>query len=63
METLPIEIINEIISKVDPSDLYALNFVSKLYHTLSLNQIQSIKNAQEYRKAAFQGDFFKSYTC
>jgi len=58
MDTLPPEIIGEILNKVDRPDLCATSSISQLWHELTLLQIVKIRNRNEFRKAAFQGDAF-----
>lgn len=56
MESLPPEIVCEIIRRVDESALWPCSMVSKLFYKLSMQQITPITNEDEFRSKCFKGD-------
>jgi hypothetical protein len=57
MDTLPPELLNEIIKNVSRSSLISLYYVSNLWRELSLRQIVPIKNDQQLKDASLNGDY------
>lgn len=56
MESLPSEIINEILLKVDKPTLYYASQVCRQWRTLSLRQVKIITTVKDFDDAFMEGD-------